>query len=607
MRFILITLFFVTALATKTHAQTETSRTGNMYYIKIANGMNALYTPITTSTDFEISLHVKTGSMYDPDSSSGLANILQTILAEKVASNLRAKKGLLNFSNTRFTSYSTTEHAVYKLSSENVNLVSCLNLLRDSVLSATFSNREIELAVQTVINDFTTDSLDPKKVFDTKILSSVFRQDLKKMNTKGNEVDLWNIDKRALNAFYTRYYGPNNTIMAASGNLSYSTFNLQFERSYINLIKSEFDPKLITQIIDLRPMVYTTQFIIEQENTAPEFTLAWQFPGTSSDVEASYCAYLLSAILNDPNNFIRIKAAKLGCKKFTVEYDANSFSGMLRVLIQPDKTNLMATLNLVRNEMARLEKTLVNESMMTAGKYLFKKEYEQLKASKEYPEWVIKHWAYKDESYFPSLGDSLMQLTEKKMRSFTIEYLSRSPQVTGLLITPADRAALQVDSQFTNIDEKVVNYEFKYRMNITDLEGEENLNMRRNLLQFLSINKDVNAQINGLADEGEYNQAVDDTISQFIDSLPTFRRTMPEKIKKGYLKPEMMRAIKIVKFLYDNGIAADRLTGTSMKFSSTNKTEEQENMKCSITLDKLRKSISLYEFYYGKSKPPTNH
>ena len=64
----------------------------------------------------------------------------------------------------------------------------------------------------------------------------------------------------------------------------------------------------------------------------------------------------------------------------------------------------------------------------------------------------------------------------------------------------------------------------------------------------------------------------------------------------------MMRAMKIIKYLYDHGIAMERLKGTSMPFSSKTDEEAIENMKVTLTIDKLRKAVSLYEYHYGKGK-----
>ena len=77
---------------------------------------------------------------------------------------------------------------------------------------------------------------------------------------------------------------------------------------------------------------------------------------------------------------------------------------------------------------------------------------------------------------------------------------------------------------------------------------------------------------------------------------------MPEVVKKRYLRPEMMRTMKLVKYFYEQGIAPERLSGTSAKFTSATKQEAIDNSKCTITLNKQRKLPSLYELHYGKKK-----
>lgn len=66
------------------------------------------------------------------------------------------------------------------------------------------------------------------------------------------------------------------------------------------------------------------------------------------------------------------------------------------------------------------------------------------------------------------------------------------------------------------------------------------------------------------------------------------------------MRPETMRAMRIVKYLYENGIDANRLSGTSMCFSSNGRNEALANMKCTISLEKLRDKVSLFEYHYGK-------
>ncbi len=73
---------------------------------------------------------------------------------------------------------------------------------------------------------------------------------------------------------------------------------------------------------------------------------------------------------------------------------------------------------------------------------------------------------------------------------------------------------------------------FTYRQNVTDIEGEQNQTQLRNLLHWLQLNPDIYIQVNGWADEGEYNKTYDDSILAFIDSIPTYQKTNPDAVRK---------------------------------------------------------------------------
>jgi len=595
-------LFFTILLATFTISQFAIAQPvpGNLVFAKVGNGMNVVIKPIPSTGNAEIALYVKTGSVYESDSLSGISNVIQHILSDKIANTLRTNRNGLNYGNTLFTSYATSEQTVFKLSGPASNVSNYLSLLRDSIFLTNINKIEIDSATERVKRDMVFAEHDPAKVFNDKIVKAVFRQDYYKASVGGDPDYFQYIDTRSVSYFMERYYVPNNAIISATGNVGVSTFQDQAENAFRKLIKSDFDPETITKIIDFRPMIYNTQFIVNYDSaTTPEFQICWQFPGAFSSTRASYCGFILSALLNDPNNYIQIKAAKMGCKKLTAQYEPNNFNGIFRVTLQPDTQNLIATYNYVIEQLRNLHKTMMNESMVNVAKLTFKHEYQELSKTKNYTDFTIKYWPYKDETYFLSIVDSAMGITEKEMQTFAFDYLNRGAYVAGLMISEADRNALNVDSLFTDVDDKVKDYIFTYRENITDLEGTDNLNKQRNLLQWLLANNDAYVKINGYADEGEFNKVFNDTIMAFIDSVPTFRRTMPDLIKKGYLRPEMMRAMKIIKYLYENGIEAERLSGTSMLAHSDDRLEAAENMKCTLIIEKYRNRLS----YYGSEKP----
>lgn len=196
-----------------------------------------------------------------------------------------------------------------------------------------------------------------------------------------------------------------------------------------------------------------------------------------------------------------------------------------------------------------------------------------------------------------------MAITEKQFQRFVTEYFHESPYVTALYISEDDRAELKADSLFPDLNDAVHEYTFSYRTNVTELEGAENLQKLSRLIQWLKINPELSVQINGFSDQGEFNKTYDDSIFAFIDSIPTFAKTNPDKVKKRYLRPEMMRAMRIIKTLADNGIDISRISGTSMMSTSDTREEAIANAKCTITIIKYRKPLPLYEYHYGKPKP----
>lgn len=590
----LIMCALFTLISTVLPAQNQSKYEGNFIVTKIINGMNAAFQPLPGVSNTEITLYIKTGSVHDNDSLSGRANMLRLIHTRKIEAALLKGTNRLSYQNTQFLSYTTSEQAIYKFTTNESNLTACMTLLRDSVLLANISKREIDSAVAYITAEIDSADNNVEQVYKNKLTKGAFKQDYYRVTTMGKPELLRHITPEVLKIYRTRYYVPNNSIISIIGKVNVEAAREQFEAVYNRIDKSEFDPETITKIIDFHPIIYNTQFVTNNAVQNPHFEICWQFPGTTSNQRASYCAYLLSAILNDKNNFLQVKAAKLGCREFTAQYEANSFSGVLRITLEPNKDKLYETYKLVIDGMYNLYGTLMNETMVTAGKVIFAKEYNQLRGTTNYADFVIKHWPFNDEFYFLSIKDTLANITDKEMQRFAYEYLHQGSYVAGLMISEEDRTALNVDSLFTDLNEDINDYVFTYRQNITDLEGDDNLKKQDKLVQWLKVNKDIYAKINGCADEGEFNKTYDDSIKTFIDSVPTFRRTMPEIIKQKHLRPEMMRAMKIIKYLYDHGISEDRLSGTSIRYKSDNEAEAAKNMKVTVSLDKLRKLSKEY-------------
>jgi predicted Zn-dependent peptidase len=577
------------------------STSGGPLTIKLMNGMNGVMYPTSDISKTEITLYFKSGSIYENDSFAGINNVIRSIIADRIQSGIARNAQGLNSANAVFVSYCEPEHTVFRFTVNEANMGSVFRVLRDSVFLAKFSQPEIDTALARVQYQIETDGTVPSHIFSNRILKEVFRQDYQKLMPLGNPEKFKYIHLASVAKYFDKYYVASNAILSATGKFTVSAFDTNFNLAFSPLAPSEFDPETITKIIDFRPMIYSNQFVVNDTVQNPEFRIYWQFPGTYSYQQGSYFAYLFTEMFNDRNNYLHVLAQRQGCRKLEAHYEPSSFSGTFSITLQPDKNKLLATYDWLMYEIGRVNNTLVNESMLNAAKLLFKKHHSELKQTKQYVDDLIAFWPYKESNYIVEMPDSVLDINEKEMRHFVGEYMIQNAHVTGLVINSSDRISLQVDSFFTDVTDSVKDYVFTYRPNVTDLEGPDNLAMFSKLAQWLKANPDVNAKVNGYADKSEYNKVYSDTIMKFIDSIPTFRKTMPDLIKKGYLTPEMMRSLKMIKMLNDYGIALERLSGTSMTYSSGSPGNQSDNMKCTLSLRKMRNVISVKEYHYGKS------
>jgi len=599
-KFLLFTLLLSVALMAS--AQTETSTYGQLNYIKLPNGMNMVLMANKAEKKVTITTAVRFGSVYENDTIPGLAHILQLGIKEKMMMAIRANKDGLNIQNTQLKANNTSEQTYFEFTTDPALVGACFRLLRDSLFKSNLSFAEIKAAIATNEQEKEEKIQNNRQIFEQKIQSRIFRNDYERLNIHGNPEKYVYFTKDRVDNYKQKYYVSGNTLFSLTGNITAANIQTLFETTFNTVFRTPFNPETVTKLIDFKPMIYTTQVVVTDEVKSPEMHLCWQFPGAISHSSASYAAHVLTAILNDPNNYIQSKATKLGAKRIEAIYELNSFSGVFRLVIHAEKDKMFAVYNFVENEINRLEKTLINETMLHAGQLHFKRNYLFTQSTSQYPQQVIKYWPYNDASYFQTLGDSVMNVTESKLKRFVLEMIKESPHVSALLISETDKESLNLDSLFAETDDKINGYTFTYGPNITDPDSTQNMKKLKVLLQWLKTNNDVYIQVNGFADEGEFNKISDKAVLEMMDTIPTFRKMNPDVFKKKTFRPEMLRAMKIIRYLYVNGIQADRLSGTSMTYSSNTKEEAAANMKCTITLTKLRSNPSLYEYHYGKKK-----
>ena len=293
-----------------------------------------------------------------------------------------------------------------------------------------------------------------------------------------------------------------------------------------------------------------------------------------------------------------------GIKDLTASFDCNNFQGMLTINATVTDSNYnMAFYRIDTMIEGFKKKDYFSTEELQATNKTVNDEFNNLrKHTHAYMTQVAKYRFSNDENYFPSLADSISNVTVQTMQGYVNEYFVGRAGVKCLYVDSASLAAAPAGQLYYLLDESIKEVRFSYPQNVADIDTVTGTADLERLIQWLRINPDMHIQINGFSDKSEFSKSYDTTVTRFIKNTPTFRKAMPDAIKVGYLRLEMMRAMKIAKAVYEAGIGEDRITGTSMVFTSDSDEGAANNRKCTVTLEKIQPRMSLYEYHFGKKK-----
>ena len=568
--------------------------------VKASNGqtflLSASGSPGTVYTD----IYFRIGPVYEYDSLSGISMALSKIVSAHINTELKASGRSIKYMGNV-----APEQIAFHFESAPGDIDYVLALANEKIMQAKFDSTEVEKVKIEIREDIVNLGKDDSIIKEERIMSKMWGSDYKKLNPYGDEQTYTRLKTAELVSFQKKYFLPsNNTVSIMGGGLKNEVLN-KLPEVFKEFRTKDFNPELIDKVIDFKQVVNTTQFITTRPGQSI-VSITYQNPGARQDRDATYCAYILAKLINDKNGRIQKFLADSGLRNAVAAYTCNNFYGRFTLSAEPSGYKFLDAFGRLDQLVADIiRKDYFNQDEIEKAKKDIMSDFNDMKANdkKGYLTQVVHYRFSNDENYFASIPDSVKGVTVERMRGYISDYFADRSGVRNLTASEAVLADPADNQEYFALDESIADIKFSYDLNKTDIEvGKSKQNLKR-LIQWLTINPDMHVQINGCSDQGEYSKSYDDGVLHFIDTTATFHKAMPDVIKKGYLRIEMMRAMKIAKALYEAGIAPDRITGTSMVFSSDSKETAAANRKCTVTIDKIRPHPSLYEYHFDKKKP----
>jgi predicted Zn-dependent peptidase len=520
-----------------------------------------------------LQFYFRIGSAYETDSTYGYSLLFSNFFYQRV---MQAAPGL------NVNQIIEPEMIGFTFNVEQEKLATTMALFRDVVLNYKITDNDI-----TGLQQSSDDTL--KNRFKRTVLKKLWGDDYKKVCYLTRPI--YSVDKGRLESFQKLYFNTSNAVVCINAALEKLQMDVMLDKTFTQRGLAQFNPERITHVIEFKPIVNNTHFIFNNVQEKEESGIVFQNPGARYDRRGSYCAYLLNQMLENGKNEDGVNAS----------YKSNNYFGTFTITAEVKDHKYKTTLDKLIHTIKKVQGSdFITQERLSKAKDLVINEYKNLALSG--PIYFMKEMAYfrftNDENYILSFTDSLANISEQDMKWYINDYfINRAGVMYTFSNIDAEHYADSTQRVF-NLDGDFTNSKCFYELNKTDLYGDSNWTNVYRVISWLQINADAHVQINGFADQSEYNRVKDVPLQTFIDSIPTFRKAMPDFIKTGYMRPESMRSLKLMKVFYENGIDLNRITGTSMLYTSDTKEKAAENRRCTFVVEKIKPTKSLREYHY---------
>ncbi|MFN8309143.1 MAG: insulinase family protein [Chitinophagales bacterium] len=565
------------------------------------NGQTYLVSQQNTGNRILVEAYFRTGPLYESDSLNGISKLVTTVIDQRVQNTLH-KTG----SDIRYFSKVYSDQIYFNLEGSLPQLDQILQLIRDQICDGKFTDDGVTEAIEIMKAEHDSAMAMPGAAALREAGANLWQKDYNRMTPWGNHKTFQNLGRNECALFFSKYFLPLNSCIAITGNINPESTLNKVTEYFKNFSSTSFNPEQIVQVIQFKPVVNYVQ-LLDNSNPAAQnkASLFFQNPGARQDRNGTYAAFILAQVINDQNGVFQQRLKGTPFYNLQAQYNCENFFGTFTISINSTGKDFVEEFHFLEDILKTVSiNSFWKEGDIEVAARNIRNEIASYRQSN--PHWFLQQVArYRfanDERYFSSLSDSLLRVSSPSINRYINDYfINRS----GIRLLETTAGALRnnlPEQQYFPLDASIADMEFHYDQNKTDLEGDSNNQNLLRLIQWLKINPDNHVQVNGFSDESEFKRADDKYIMRFLDSMPSFKKVMPETIKKGYLRIEMMRAVKIVKLLYEAGIEERRLNGTSMVFSSDDDEQAAKNRKCSITIEKIKPRTSLYEYHFGKPK-----
>ncbi|REK12908.1 MAG: insulinase family protein [Planctomycetota bacterium] len=249
---LLVALSFGAALPTAAAAQAAATKVQSLEGIteyRLDNGLQVLLYPDPSKPTVTVNLTVFVGSRHEGYGETGMAHLLEHMVFKGTPTHPHIPKALqergARFNGTTWVDR-TNYYETLPASEDNLNFA--LELEADRLVNSFIRQEDLFSEMTVVRNEFEAGENSPSNLLSQRIMSAAFDWHNYGKDTIGNRSDIERVPIKNLQAFYKKYYQPDNCMLVIAGKFDEKTAMQLVEKHFGSIPKPERElPKTYTE------------------------------------------------------------------------------------------------------------------------------------------------------------------------------------------------------------------------------------------------------------------------------------------------------------------------------------------------------------------------
>ncbi len=407
---------------------------------RLKNGLCVLLFPDSSSAKVTVNLTVFVGSRHEGYGETGMAHLLEHMVFKGTPTHRNVPKALRD-RGAQFNGTTWVDRTNYfeTLNATDDNLEFAIRLEADRMVNSFIAREDLVSEMTVVRNEFESGENDPRRILGQRMLSTAYEWHNYGKSTIGNRSDIERVPIENLQAFYKKYYRPDNAMLVVAGNFKPEKA-LEFVVKYFGSIKKPETP-LDETYTEEPPQDGERTVSLRRVGKVGMVGAVYHIPaGAHPDFAA--LDVLSTALTMEPAGRL-YRDLVAGTKAASVSASAYGWHdpGVLQIMVQADKNQSVESVrDALVQVLDRLQSEKFTEAEVERAKSKLDKSWDLLMADSNRIGVALSDWGARgDWRLFFLHRQRLAKVTADDVTRAARQYLQRNNRTVGLYI-PTDQS-----------------------------------------------------------------------------------------------------------------------------------------------------------------------